>query len=66
MKKIIDTLLKVVAFQRGSPFRFPDDEAVYRFWYIEYVKGRPVVWHYDENGNGRAKPGFYFSDLKRV
>ena len=66
MKKIIDKVLKAVAFQSGNCFRFPDDNTVYEFWYLEYTaKGDPVVRYYDENGNGKARVGFHLSDLTR-
>lgn len=58
--------MSAVAFQAGTRFRFPDDETVYEFWYIEYKNGKAVVRYYDENGNGRAKIGFHLSDLIRV
>lgn len=66
MSKIRNTLLRAVAFQCGNRFKFPDDDTVYEFWYLDYQNGEPVVGYYDENGNGKAKIGFHLSDLVRV
>lgn len=66
MKNIVSRTRTAFAFQTGNRFKFPDDETVYEFWYIEYRNGEPVVRFYDENGNGRAKVGFHLSDLVRV
>jgi hypothetical protein len=63
MKKIIDTRLKVVGFQFDRQFRFPGDEAVYGFFFIEYIKGKPVVRYWDKNGNNRAREGCCIDDL---
>jgi hypothetical protein len=63
MENLISKIKTAFAFQSGNRFKFPDDETVYEFWYIEYQNKEPVVRYYDENGNGRARTGFHLSDL---
>lgn len=63
MKNVINKTS--IAFKQGNRFRFPDDETVYEFWYIEYLKGEPVVRYYDEIGNSLARVGFDLMDLIR-